>query len=58
MNINEATTQYEQWLATYTPLIQADLEEKHRQMRADVFSFLRATYYRWAQFWPVSSWQS
>ena len=52
MNVHDATTQYEQWLATYTPLIQADLDTKHQQMSADMFSFLRATYYRWTQFWP------
>ena len=52
MNIHQATSQYEQWLATYTPLIQADLDTKHQQMSVDVFSFLRATYYRWTQAWP------
>lgn len=52
MNIHEVTTQYEQWLTTYTPLIQADLDTKHQQMSAKVFSFLRATYYRWTQAWP------
>src|SRR5690242_20821723 len=25
---------------------------KHRLMAANVFSFLRATFYRWAQHWP------
>lgn len=53
MNIQEATRQYEQWLTAYTPLIQDDLTTKHQQMSADVFSFLRATYYRWAQGWPA-----
>ena len=52
MNIYQATSQYEQWFATYTPLIQADLDTKHQQMSVDVFSFLRATYYRWTQEWP------
>src|SRR5437763_988786 len=52
MNIHDATSQYEQWLTKYTPLIQADLDTKHQQMAADAFSFLRATYYRWTQIWP------
>ena len=52
MNIIEATRSYETWLARLTPLVKEDLQLKHRQMRADSFSFLRATYYRWAQLWP------
>lgn len=52
MNIHDANRQYEQWLTNYTPLIQADLDTKHSQMSDDVMSFLRATYYRWAQMWP------
>ena len=35
-----------------TPLVVAHLRDKHAQMRADVFAFLRATFYRWAQQWP------
>ncbi len=53
MNINKATRQYEKWLTAYTPLIQADLDTKHTQMKADAFSFLRATFYQWAQTWPA-----
>ena len=52
MNIHDANRQYEQWLTNYTPLIPADLDAKHHQMSDDVMSFLRATYYRWAQTWP------
>jgi len=53
MNVHDATNQYEQWLAEYTPLIQADLDIKHQKMAVDVFSFLRATFYLWSQAWPV-----
>jgi Uncharacterized protein conserved in bacteria (DUF2252) len=28
-----------------------DLDFKHQQMAADAFSFLRATFYRWAELW-------
>lgn len=52
MDIHLATVDYERWLTRYTPLVQADLDLKHRQMSADLFSFLRATYYRWVQLWP------
>jgi hypothetical protein len=51
VNITEATRSYESWLGRLTPLSQADLRLKHQQMREDLFSFLRATYYRWAQIW-------
>ena len=52
MDIGESTRGYERWLARRVPLIRADVELKHRLMAADVFSFLRATFYRWAQLWP------
>jgi hypothetical protein len=50
--IREATAAYEQWLGKRIPLIPADLARKHNAMRGDRFSFMRATYYRWAQLWP------
>jgi len=52
MNIQTATQKYEAWLAQQVPLIQEDLELKHTLMAQDVFSFLRATFYRWVQRWP------
>nr|MDP9120617.1 DUF2252 domain-containing protein [Acidobacteriota bacterium] len=52
MSIQEATQQYEAWLAGQITLIQTDLERKHEAMREDLFPFLRATYYRWAQLFP------
>jgi hypothetical protein len=52
MNVVKATRQFEQWLGHRTDLIQKDLRLKHTNMRAAVFPFLRATYYRWAQLWP------
>jgi len=52
MKIEKATAKYERWLGRQMPLIKADLELKHREMAADVFSFLRATFYRWCQLWP------
>jgi hypothetical protein len=52
MNIRQATTQYEAWLAAQIPLLASDLRLKHQSMREDPFLFFRATFYRWAQVWP------
>lgn len=50
--IVDATRSFEKWLAQRTKLVRADMDYKHQQMAADTFSFMRATYYRWAQLWP------
>jgi len=52
MNIVKATKRYEEWLSVHTTVVPSDLRLKHRQMAADVFSFFRATFYRWMQLWP------
>jgi Uncharacterized protein conserved in bacteria (DUF2252) len=52
MNVVKATRQFEQWLGHRTDLVQKDLRLKHSNMKAGIFPFLRATYYRWAQVWP------
>jgi hypothetical protein len=52
MNIRKATERYEAWLRRHLTIIPEDLEFKHREMRAQPFPFLRATYYRWAQTFP------
>jgi hypothetical protein len=52
LNIIEATKSYEAWMAAQTRLLPEDLAYKHQRMREELFSFLRATYYRWAQVWP------
>ena len=52
MNVVKATRQFETWLAQRTRIDQKDLRLKHSNMKKDVFMFLRATYYRWAQIWP------
>jgi Uncharacterized protein conserved in bacteria (DUF2252) len=53
MDVVEATREYERWLRRRLKhLIAADLEYKHEQMASDAFSFLRGTFYRWAQVWP------
>lgn len=49
MDIRDATKTFEQWLSGQVRLVRGDLRHKHVAMRADPFSFLRATYYLWAQ---------
>lgn len=52
-SIGEQTRSYETWLASYLSLIPQDLKLKHLQMKGEVFPFFRATYYRWAEVWPL-----
>ena len=51
MNISKSTGAYERWLAKFMVPVVADLRLKHESMRADAFTFFRATFYLWAQFW-------
>ncbi|HEV2520959.1 MAG TPA: DUF2252 family protein [Candidatus Acidoferrales bacterium] len=51
MNIRQATTSYEKWIASCIPLDRRALLFKHRQMALGLFPFLRATFYRWIQIW-------
>jgi len=52
MNVVKASRQFEDWLGQHTDIVRKDLRLKHSNMKAEVFPFLRATYYRWAQVWP------
>lgn len=54
MDIREASATYERWLTQQLPVLRGDLDLKHRLMTADLFSFFRATFYRWAQLWPAT----
>jgi len=51
MNVVKATRQFEAWLALRTSIDKKDLHSKHDRMKAELFPFFRATYYRWAQLW-------
>jgi hypothetical protein len=53
VDIVKATQKYEAWLGERIPLLPADLHKKHALMCSTPFSFMRATFYRWAQMWPV-----
>jgi hypothetical protein len=50
-DITDATRSFERWLGERRRLRRDDLDFKHQQMAADTFSFLRATFYRWAELW-------
>jgi hypothetical protein len=52
MNFTASTAAYEAWLAEELEIVPADLAHKHETMRAALFPFFRATFYRWAQLWP------
>jgi hypothetical protein len=51
LSMRRSTKLYEDWLAAqlHGGMLRADLREKHEKMRGDAFSFLRATYWRWAE---------
>jgi hypothetical protein len=48
VNIIEENSAFEAWLHKQCKVYEPDLEHKHRRMRRDTFTFLRATYFRWA----------
>jgi len=52
MNIVKATKKYEQWLGRHLQIVEKDLRLKHERMAESAFSFLRGTFYRWAQLFP------
>jgi len=52
LTIDQATREFESWLARQTNVVRADLRVKHRRMAGDPFTFLRATFYRWLQVFP------
>jgi hypothetical protein len=51
MGIVAANRKYEAWLAAQLKgkIVRRDLVRKHEKMRDSAFSFLRATYWRWAE---------
>jgi hypothetical protein len=53
VNIRQATAEYERWLRREIPVVASALRDKHARMQSDLFAFLRGTYYRWAQLFPV-----
>jgi Uncharacterized protein conserved in bacteria (DUF2252) len=52
-DIVRATADFEKWASRHVKLISSDVELKHLNMSRAAFPFLRATFYRWAQWWPI-----
>lgn len=51
-DIIQSTAAFEQWAARHVNLIRSDVQRKHVLMASAPFPFFRATFYRWAQWWP------
>jgi hypothetical protein len=52
-DIVRATADFEKWASRHVKLVPSDVKLKHRNMALSAFPFLRAVFYRWAQWWPV-----
>ena len=52
-DIVESTAEFEKWAGRHVNLIRSDVRLKHRDMAKAPFPFFRATFYRWAQWWPI-----
>ncbi|ESX49030.1 DUF2252 domain-containing protein [Mesorhizobium sp. C416B] len=48
-SFQDCNSAYETWLRTQCDVIETDLEYKHERMRKNPFTFLRATFFRWAR---------
>jgi hypothetical protein len=53
MSVFQSSAAYERWLENFMQPIASDLRLKHLAMRKDEFTFFRATFYRWAQWWET-----
>jgi hypothetical protein len=49
----QATASYETWLRGCASVVESALRHKHIQMKSDPLLFLRGSYYRWTQLFPV-----
>jgi hypothetical protein len=52
-NIVHATADFEKWASRHVHMIPSDVKLKHQNMARAAFPFFRATFYRWAQWWPL-----
>ncbi len=52
-DIVQATADFEKWAGRHVNLIASDVKLKHSLMAQSPFPFFRATFYRWAQWWPI-----
>jgi len=49
MSFRAENCAYEKWLKTQCDVVEDDLIYKHKRMQKNAFTFLRATFFRWAQ---------
>ena len=52
-DIVRTTTDFEKWASRHVRMVPSDVKLKHRLMAQSAFPFFRATFYRWAQWWPI-----
>jgi hypothetical protein len=52
-DVVQATAAFERWASHHVHMVPADVNLKHRNMALASFPFFRATFYRWAQWWPL-----
>jgi len=53
LDIVQATSDFENWAARHVDLVRSNVALKHQLMASSSFPFMRATFYRWAQWWPL-----
>jgi TIR domain/Uncharacterized protein conserved in bacteria (DUF2252) len=49
----KATRNYEEWLSGSTAVLTTDFVWKHNSMRQGLIPFLRSTFYRWVELFPI-----
>jgi hypothetical protein len=52
-SIVESEADYAQWLRQRLPVIAKDWRERREKMQRSAFTFLRGSFFRWAERWPV-----
>jgi hypothetical protein len=52
-DIVRATADFEHWASRHVRMVPSDVRLKHHNMAKSAFPFFRATFYRWAQWWPI-----
>jgi hypothetical protein len=52
-DIVQATADFESWASRHVHMVESDVKLKHQLMAVSPFAFFRATFYRWAQWWPI-----
>src|SRR5499427_2364775 len=52
-DVVRSTADFEKWASRHVQLLPSDVKLKHKLMAESAFPFMRATFYRWAQWWPI-----